>query len=60
MGKHVITRYINISTLISRHKFKTICPKAVRGEAPPHKDNLIGSATGGGAEIRLFKTGHQL
>ncbi len=47
MGKHVITRYINISTLISRHKFKTICPKAVRGEAQPHKDNLIGSAAGG-------------
>ncbi len=24
-----------------------VCPKAMRGEAPPHKNNLIGSAAGG-------------
>ncbi len=27
--------------------FKMICPKAVLGEAPPHNNNLIGSAAEG-------------
>ncbi len=39
--------------------FKMVCPKAVRGGAPPHKNNLIGTAACGRVQIEQLKTDRQ-
>ncbi len=55
--KHVITLYISIKTLIIRHmedhRVDLVCPKMSR--APPHKNNLIGTAAVGVSKLVPLK-----
>ncbi len=55
--KHVITLYISIKTLIIRHmedhRVDLVCPKMNR--APPHKNNLIGTAAVGVSKLVPLK-----